>query len=171
MKAEQFIRPGDNLLYKAKGLFGWVIAARTWHMIAHCECFVGDGKSVASRDGIGVGLYPLRLDGLCVILRPKEPVLLKNAMDVFYRKYRGQGYDWLGLLRFAWRTPVDPKIRFNNEQFCSEFLTRFDRDMGLKDLFNGEDADAIAPFQFELDPAFVKYEVDSNGEVVLVEGR
>lgn len=158
MKVQDFLQPGDNLLYRPKGFFGWLIAIKTWHKISHCECYIGDGQSVASRDGIGVGIYPLRTAELCYILRPKEPFLLAAAMDKFRRSYQGQGYDWAGLLRFAWREPVS-QIRFNNKQFCSEFLTRFDRDGGMKELFNGEDADAIAPFQFLLDPSFDKYEV------------
>jgi hypothetical protein len=168
MKVKDFLKPGDNLLYRPKGFYGMLIAFKTWHDIAHCEVYVGDGKSVASRDGIGVGLYELRENQLAWILRPKEPVLLALAMDKFRRVYQGQGYDYLGLLRFAWREPVS-KIRFENKQFCSEFDTRFDRDMGMKDLFNGEDADAIVPFQFLLDPGFDKYEVTKDGEVLEID--
>lgn len=164
MKVEDFLLPGDNLLYKPKGLYGWFIAIKTWHNIAHCEVYVGNGKSVASRDGIGVGLYDVRLNELVWVLRPKEPVLLGVAMDKFRRVYQGQGYDFWGLLRFAWREPIS-RIRFENKQFCSELQTRFNRDMGMKNLFNGEDADAIAPFQFLLAPEFEKYEVN-NGEVL-----
>src|ERR1044072_718685 len=165
MKAKDFLQPGDNLLYKPQGMYGYLIAIKTWHNIAHCECYVGNGQAVASRDGVGVGLYPLREAQLAYILRPKEPILLPLAMDKFRRVYQGQGYDYMGLVRFAWRAPVS-KIRFENLQFCSEFLTRFDRDMGMKDLFNGEDPDAIAPFQFLLDPGFPIYEVNDNGEVL-----
>ncbi len=165
MKAKDFIQPGDNLLYKPKGFYGHLIAMKTWHNIAHCECYVGNGQSVASRDGIGVGLYPLREAQLAYILRPQDPILLALAMDKFRRVYQGQGYDYMGLLRFAWRAPIS-KIRFENKQFCSEFLTRFDRDMGLTELFNGEDADAIAPFQFLLAPEFDKYEVNDDGEIL-----
>ena len=169
MKVQDFLLPGDNLLYKPKGLFGYIISVKTWHKVAHIEVYVGKGQSVASRDGIGVGIYPLRTDGLIYVLRPKEPFLLIAAMDTFRRQYQGQGYDWLGLLRFAWRQPVDP-VRFNNKQFCSEFATRFDRDGGLINLFNGEDADAIAPFQFLLDSSFHKYGVVDN-EIVLESTR
>ncbi len=168
MKAKDFLQPGDNILYAPKGLFGWFISLKTWHKVAHCEGYAGNGQSVASRDGIGVGLYPLREGQMAYILRPKEPFLLAAAMDKFHRKYQGQGYDWLGLLRFGWREPLDPRCRFNNKQFCSEFLTRWDR-AGGTDPFNGEDADAIAPFQFLLSPVFDIYEVSKDGDVTLKE--
>jgi hypothetical protein len=155
------LQPSDCLLYKPKGFFGWVIAIKTWHAIAHCECYIGDGKSVASRDGIGVGEFPLRTTELAYVLRPNRPFELKLAYDWFSRKARGQGYDWAGLLRFAWRAPVD-KLRFNNKQFCSEFCARFYRAGGL-DPFNGEDADAVAPCTFKLSPVFDVYEVKIDG--------
>src|SRR3954468_21970097 len=112
MKAEHFIEPGDCLLYRPKGFFGWVIALKTWHQVAHVEVYVGNGQSVASRDGIGVGLYPFRNTELCAILRPNKEFQIAPALDTFYRKYRGQGYDVMGLLRFEMRAPVD-KVRFN----------------------------------------------------------
>lgn len=163
MKAQNFIEPGDCLLYRPKGKFGWIIAMKTWHQITHVEVYIGNGQSVASRDGIGVGLFSWRDTELAYILRPNKDFQIPPAMDAFYRKYRGQGYDWLGLLRFSMRSPVD-KVRFNNKQFCSEFATRFYRE-GLLDPFNGEDADAIAPFEFLLSPVFTKYEVSKDGEV------
>jgi hypothetical protein len=169
MKATDFIQPGDCLLYKPKGFFGMFIALKTWHNIAHCETYIGkdrDGlhQSVASRDGIGVGLFPIREPQLAWVLRPKEPILMAVAMDKFRRVYQGQGYDFLGLIRFAWREPVSA-TRFNNKQFCSEFLTRFYRDGGMKDLFNGEDADAVPPYLFLTANQFDKFEV-VNGEIL-----
>lgn len=163
MKAENFIEPGDCLLYRPKGVVGWIIATKTWHKIAHVEVYIGNGKSVASRDGIGVGLYDWRKAELCAVLRPNTQFQLVPALDIFNRKYRGQGYDFMGLLRFGMRAPVD-KVRFNNKQFCSEFVTRFYR-AGLLDPFNGEDADAIAPFEFGLSPVFTKFAVSEDGEV------
>ena len=47
--------------------------------------------------------------------------------------------------------------RFDNRQFCSELATRVYRAGGL-DPFNGEDADAIAPFRFLLSDRFVQVE-------------
>lgn len=167
MTAADFVRPGDAMLYRPAGFFGFVISLKTWHEVSHCEGFVGKdpitGKliSVASRDGIGVGQFDTRLSGLCCICRPRAPFDLPAAMRVFHSQYQGQGYDWFGLLRFGWRSEVSA-TRFNNKQFCSEFLTRWYRAGGL-DPFNADDADAIAPFQFKDSDAFTIYPVDHDG--------
>jgi hypothetical protein len=157
------LQPGDCLLYAPKGFFGWVISIKTWHPIAHCEAYVGNGLSVASRDGIGVGQYDWRRSELKYVLRPNQPFDLQAALTRFDSEWRGQGYDWLGLLRFGWRAPVSA-FRFQNKQFCSEMLARFYRAGGL-DAFNGADADSIAPFQFMLSSCFDVYEVNDLGEL------
>lgn len=157
------LRTGDVLLYEPTGLHGLIIAIKTWHAIAHVEAYVGGGRSVASRDGIGVGEFELRTSELIHVLRPVAPFDFDAAMRAFRSKWQGQGYDWWGLLRFAWRAPVSA-IRFENKQFCSEFLTRWLRAGGL-DPFNGEDADAIAPYQFLLSDKFRVYDV-SHGRLI-----
>lgn len=121
-------------------------------MISHIEVYVGDGKSVAARDGIGVGLFPLRTDRLTRVLRPNRPMNLEKGM-AWFKTVVGQGYDWLGLLRFSWRSEYIPDSLTENKQFCSEFVTRFDRNSDF-DPFPREDADAIAPFQFDSNPFF-----------------
>lgn len=161
-------QPGDCLLYRGTGFYSWLIAIKTWHDVSHVEVFVGRDKtgalsSVASRNGIGVGQYPLRLDGLIAVLRPTAPFNLADAMKAFHAKYEGQKYDWLGLLRFAWRSKVVPDCD-DNRQFCSEFATRFYRAGGL-DPFNNEDADAIAPATFLLSDKFVDMEVTHGSGV------
>jgi len=159
------LKEGDCLLYSPKGFFGWVISLKTWHEVAHCEAYVGGpGLSVASRDGVGVGQYDWRRSELKYVLRPNQPFNLAAALERFNSEWRGQGYDWLGLLRFGWRAPVSA-FRFQNKQFCSEFLTRFYRAGGM-DPFNGEDADAIAPFMFLLSSCFDVYEVTTAGELL-----
>ena len=163
------LRSGDCLLYRATGLFGWLISIKTWSVVSHCEGYVGNGKAVASRDGVGVGLYDWRSADLLYVLRPNQPFDLKEALAQFNHKWRGQGYDWLGLLRFAWRAPVE-SLRFNNKQFCSEFLTRWYRGGGM-DPFNGADADAIAPASFLLSPVFDVYDVQLDGTLTRVHQR
>ena len=149
------LKEGDCLLYKPSGVFGWIISIKTWHAIGHCEGFLGTdliGRrwSVASRDGPGVNTYELRTKGLALVLRPIQPFDQAAALEWFRQKALGQKYDWLGLIRFAWRAKVVPD-RVDNKQFCSEFLARWYRAGGL-DCFNGTDADAVAPFMFELSP-------------------
>jgi uncharacterized protein YycO len=151
---EKDLRAGDCLLYKPSDFYGWLIAIKTWHAISHVEVYIGAGRSVGAKQS-GVNEYPVRLD-IETLLRPSAPFDVKAAMATFDRKYRGQKYDYLGLIRFAWRAKVVPE-RFDNAQFCSELATRVYRAGGL-DPFNGEDADAIAPFQFLLSDKFVKVE-------------
>lgn len=142
------LQPGDCLLYSPKGFFGMLIFLKTWHNVAHCECYLGNGKSVASRDGQGVNIYPLRNTELIYVLRPKQNFNINKALAWFCKEARGQKYDWLGLLRFTWRSDYI-KGNTNNRQFCSEFLTRFYRNGDLP-IFNKEDADAVAPYEFTL---------------------
>lgn len=147
------LQPGDCLLYTASSLFGLIIQIKSWHRESHCEAYVGDGWSVASRDGIGVGRYPVRLDGLIQVLRPVQPFNRGDARR-WFTTVEGQGYDWRGLLRFGWRSGYLAGTP-HNRQFCSEFLTRWYRAGGL-DPFNGDDADAIAPFEFAISPVFAR---------------
>jgi hypothetical protein len=139
------IEPDDCLLYAPKGIFGRLVAYKTWHRISHCECYMGNGYSVASRDGKGVNTYNIRLTEVVYVLRPNEPFNRMKAYDWFIDKANGQKYDWWGLLRFVWTKKVSKAG--DDKMFCSEFLTRFYRAGGLQ-VFNHEDADAIAPFQF-----------------------
>lgn len=158
------LKPGDVLLYKPKGTFGWIIRIKTWHAISHCECFVGDGLSVASRDGIGVGKYPLRSSELALVCRPKPDILLNwmKAM-AWFEKQKGTPYGWLDLLCFSGLN-VDAR-----GIVCSPFLARFVRVLGY-DPFNGEDPQKIAPFQFSLSPCYDLYDV-KDGVLVAREQR
>lgn len=139
------VQPGDVLLYRGGGFFSKLIALKTWHNISHVEIYAGGLQNAASRDGIGVGMYDVRENGLVAILRPTGDFDINAALD-WFETVIGQKYDWLGLLRFAWfgRIPTGN----NNKQFCSEFATRFLRAGGC-DPFPREDADAVAPYQFK----------------------
>jgi len=148
------LQPGDHLLYRPKGISGWIITLKTWHKIAHCECYIGNNYSVASRNGRGVNTYITNTKNIAAVLRfkPEFNFKLNSALTWFLQSCRGQRYDWLGLLRFTWGRDYVRGGK-NNRQFCSEFLTRFDRAGGV-DPFNGEDADAVPPFMFECSPVF-----------------
>ena len=120
--------PGDCLLYFGGTLIDWVIALKTWSKVSHVEIYVGEfehngqwGKwSVASRNGIGVGLYPLRRSGLVCVRRTKS-INLEAGMKWFWSNANGQGYDWKGLLCFELAVRQGSKTK----QFCSEFANRF----------------------------------------------
>jgi hypothetical protein len=151
---QDVLQPGDCLLYRPKSgsVFGWLIARKTWHNISHCELYVGKGKSAASRDGIGVGQYPLRETELCYILRPAYP-LDWAAFWRWFKTVDGQKYDWFGLLRFAYTK--SGSTGKNDKQFCSEFEARAYRMLGAKVFNDSQDADAIVPASFLYSPNLV----------------
>ena len=157
MTVRECLKPGDVLLYRPDSVWGWLIAVKTWHPISHCEAYVGHGMSVASRDGIGVGIYPTRFAQLTRILRPAPPINLEAAMT-WFNAVSNQGYDWLGLFRFlTWRDHHP-----HDKQFCSAFLTRWLRHGGVVPFAPEEDADAIAPCSFLLSTAFIEYVVNNG---------
>jgi cell wall-associated NlpC family hydrolase len=134
------LRPGDVLLYRPKGVFGWIIRLKTWHPIAHVEIYLGNQQSAASRDGVGVGLYPLRLEGLAHVVRPKLPFDAAKAL-AFTEGMKGTPYGWLDLLNFG-SISIDTK-----GIVCSPFVTLLLRDNGIP-VFGDEPANLVAPFQF-----------------------
>lgn len=134
------MKPGDVLLYPPSSAFGKLIALKTWHSISHAEVFIGGGRSVASRDGIGVGIYPARLGDVQHVLRPALPFDLEAAMR-WFDTVQGQPYGWRDLLHF-FGIP-----RNGAGMVCSPFVTYFLRAGGIP-VFNIEPAEKIAPFQF-----------------------
>lgn len=145
------LKPGDCLLYHPKpgSVFGWLIARKTWHNVSHCELYTGKGKSFASRDGIGVGLYPLRESEIAYVLRPGETLDWAAFWKWFYT-VNGQKYDWVGLLRFVYTK--SGSTGNNDKQFCSEAMARAYRALKAKVFNEAEDADAIVPAGFLLSP-------------------
>lgn len=144
------LRPGDVLLYSGTGLFSALIRIKTWSRFSHVEVYDCVGHAVASRDGIGVGLYPFRHRDLAMVLRPREPFALEGAR-AWFRSVNGQGYDWLGLTCFfiaRWQG------RDNCRMFCSEFACRYLRAGGLEPFHQDYDADAVSPGMFAASPAF-----------------
>jgi len=159
--ATQHLLPGDVLTYRPTGIFGRIIALKTWHRISHVEVVVSAGEAVASRDGKGVNLYPLRWAQLATVSRP-DPARFDLAKAMAYFKtVQGQKYDFFGLLAF-FRTKA---AATNGKQFCSEFATNFYRAGGL-DPFHGERAEVIPPFYFEsLADGFTKIWLDTEGAI------
>ena len=137
------LRPGDVLLYSGTGLFSTLIKIKTWSRYTHCEVYDGERTSVASRDGIGVGRYLIRLNDLRVVVRPNGGLRVASGRE-WFETVNGQKYDWLGLLSFTW---AGLQGRRNDKMFCSEFAARYLRECGF-DPFNEYDADGIAPSEF-----------------------
>lgn len=145
------LKLGDCLLYSGNSPYSWLIKIKTWNKITHCEMYFVNGTSLASRDGQGVNFYELREKGLVKVLRPKFPIDHEKLIK-WFDTVQNQKYDWLGLLRFAWFDKVP--FGNNNKQFCSEFMVRAYRAASDYKIFNRVDADAIAPWMFELESNF-----------------
>ncbi len=144
------LEPGDCLLYGPSAWYDRVIEVKTWSHVVHCEAYIGNGMSVASRNGVGVNSYELRKDDLAHVLRPHPDFKFDAAMKWFREKARGQKYDWLGLLCFTLAVNHGSKDRM----FCSEFLTRWYRVGGVNAFHPGFDADKVAPGNFLMSPVF-----------------
>lgn len=140
---------GDFLFYGAKGLFdlsSQVVMRRTaWGYAVHVEIyhglFEGQHMSTASRNGIGVNLYPLRTKQLIAVRRVKHSWDYAKAFLWFENVAKGQAYDWKGLLCFTYAVKSgDP-----DKMFCSEYGTRFARIGDLQIVNYRTDADTVSP--------------------------
>lgn len=163
--------PGDVLLYSGTGPLSRYIRWRTSSRFSHCEVFDGDGHTVASRDGIGVGRYPLRTSQLSLVLRLHDSVPFDlRAARAWADTVMGQGYDFWGLTSF---TIAEWQGRENQKQFCSEFGARYFRHgiagaLGIddgdrkalhavgRDPWRGKNADGIPPQGFDDSPFFIE---------------
>lgn len=149
------LQAGDALLYSGKGLYGCLIRLKTWHSVGHVEVYLGLGLSTASRDGVGVGLYPVRETDLAYVWRPQMPFNASRAF-AYASKRKGEPYGWLDLLAFiGWKSDGEGTV-------CSPYATDVQRAGGV-DPFNWEPSRNIAPFQWLTSPAGDIYEV-KDGE-------
>jgi len=138
------LKEGDALLYWEPTLVDWLISIKTGYWIAHIEIYAGRGTSVASRNGIGVNRYALRLGGLMSVRRPQGILDLETAEKRFQSDWRGQGYDFKGLLCFY----LAVKHGSAKKMFCSEFALRFYRAASIQPFNPDMDADRTAPCEF-----------------------
>jgi hypothetical protein len=144
------LKPGDAILYFRRDLIDWLISLKTWTKVAHVEIYRGEQASYASRNGIGVNTYPLRLDGVAAVMRPKQH-LDWQAADLWFENHaRGQPYDWPGLLCFMLARRRGEK----GAMFCSEFATRFYRAAGIAPFNPRWPAVRVPPSFFLASPAF-----------------
>lgn len=134
------LQVGDCLLYAPVGFYGWVIATKTWHKVAHCEVYSAVDRSWASRDGQGVDWYPTRTSQLTAVLRPTAKLDLDKANRWAVSKM-GTPYGWLELLNFV-GVPVH-----RGGMFCSQFLVEYYRAGGWE-IFPYEESNQVAPFEF-----------------------
>lgn len=117
------LQPGDVLLYQGRGFWSWLIRIKTFSPVSHVEVYAGDGLAFASRDGEGVGTFPVRDDDLWAILRPTVPLspFEWEALARVHAHYVGARYDWKGL--FGFFEPAHGKDDAT-KAFCSEHAAR-----------------------------------------------
>lgn len=131
------LQPGMVLLYKPTSAFGKMIVFHTGGPCSHAELYAGGGASVASRDGQGTGLYPLRTDDLGWVLRPVTPFDAAKA-SAWFTAQPHQKYGWSDLLQFC-GYPVN-----GNGVVCSPFVVYVLRAGGVP-VFKDIAPERIAP--------------------------
>jgi cell wall-associated NlpC family hydrolase len=114
------LQPGDVLLYGGKDIVSRLIQFRTWSDVSHVEIYAGICMSIASRNGIGVGRYLFRADGLRYVLRPIAFAQQQFAQGMdWFKTVEGQPYNWGDLFRFY-------LIDIHTKGFiCSQFMAAF----------------------------------------------
>jgi hypothetical protein len=136
------IRPGDCLIFSRSGLFDDIIRVKTWSPATHVEIYLNADKTVASRNGKGVAIYPADLSGLYCVLRPQDGLFDINKAIAAFPKWNGRPYGWLALFSFCLIDLHDKGL------FCSEFATLFYRDGGFDPFNETIKADTVAPATF-----------------------
>jgi hypothetical protein len=137
------LQAGDILLYGGTDAVSRLIQFRTWSDVSHIEVYVGEGRSVASCNGIGVGKYPLRIQGLRRVLRPTVALDLTDGLK-WFDSVNGTPYSWADLLRFYL---IDVPTK---GLICSEFGDMFFKACGLP-LFNTDYPEgSVCPRDFEI---------------------
>lgn len=139
---QSILQPGDVLLYyTTHDLVDTIIAEKTGKDVGHVERYAGDNQSFASRNGVGVNLYPLRLDGLICVRRPYKAIDFTAGVAWFNKVAKGQGYDFEGLLSFT----SFIKHGHDGQMFCSEFSVNFDRACGFEPFNSDQPAFETSP--------------------------
>lgn len=97
---------------------------------AHVEIYIGNGKSVASRNEIGVGLYDFRPEGLVHVRFLDGDFSLEPAMG-WFNQVDGAKYGWgdIGANLDLIEAPEDawqkPEVLLKTGMDCSHFASMF----------------------------------------------
>lgn len=140
----RILQPGHLLLYEASSLFGYGIALWSGSRISHIEMCKGGGISYASRDHLGVEEYPLRLDGLALVLRTPRPLDMARVAKGFEAK-RGHRYDYSTIKKFATFGLSEGKPM---AEVCSELQAYLVRVGGEESIFGAKQPDEVSPSDF-----------------------
>lgn len=141
---------GDILLYASRDITDDVIEIKTGDDVAHIEIYAGSGQSWASRNGIGVNLYPFRPDGLRYVRRPIAHVD-STALSALGMTYKGAPYNWDDIAE-----SVDVNLSNLNKGYdCSHFATVLLRGVNCAQFDISYPEDKITPRDFKISPMAV----------------
>jgi len=142
------LQPGDILLYDSGSLVDWLIKFRTWSDVAHVEIYLDNYESTASRNGLGVDIYPVRYEGLRYIRRLQVP-FDRIAARKFAIKMRGTPYGYGDLARFyLLNIPTKGLI-------CSQYGDLLLRAGSVVAFYEDYPPGAVSPRDYELIPNFI----------------
>ncbi len=143
--------PGDICLYDTPGDLADDLIKILGGDVAHVEVFrrrtgEGDFFSWACRNGIGVGTYEFRADGLCYILRPPAGLFDPVKAQAYFETVNGEGYSWDEIAAFAHLPQLG--LSGPNSLICSIFANRLELLAGVRCFPTTLDDRCIAPFDF-----------------------
>jgi len=84
---------GDTLLYTSHDLIDLGIEIKEADDVAHVEVYAGNNTSYASRNGIGVNVYPFRPDGLMYVRRNRGG-FNQEEVEKWFNGVKGLAYGW-----------------------------------------------------------------------------
>lgn len=141
------LKAGEILLYRDASFVDFIIT-RTGPA-GHVEIYEGNGKSLASRNGLGVSRYDLRMDGLIAVL--ECPTLDMAKFTAWFETVNGEGYSWGGLLGFGeGETTGQP-----NQMFCSQFIAEGCKRAGSPVINKDYPSGLVTPSDFLKSPAVI----------------
>lgn len=142
------LQPGDVLLYGGTDLVARLIQFRTWSDTCHVEVYADadNGRTVTSRFGTGVKLYPFNPNGLVKVLRPFPPFDRVKALNWFYVRANGRPYGWGDIVGFYGLR------RTGRGLICSQTSDLFLRAGGVVAFSPEYPAGLICPRDFETSP-------------------
>jgi hypothetical protein len=149
----QDLQLGDILLYNSLDIFDLAIDIKESDGKAHVEVWAGNAESWASRNGIGVNLYPYRSSGLVGVRRPKGQ-FNKPAVDAWFEDgVRGMKYGWSDILASLEIEDAGSGTT-NIKQFsgvdCSHFAAALMEVAECPQFDTGYSKNKISPAEFDL---------------------
>lgn len=153
MKFPDDLIAGDILLYSSLDIFDIAIELKESDGKAHVEIYAGDGQSWASRNGVGVNIYPFRSSGLVAVRRPRQ-TLNKPAVDAWFNDgVKGMKYGWVDILESLDIGPAGSGTT-DIKQFsgvdCSHFASALLEVGNCPQFDTGYSKNKITPAEFDL---------------------